>query len=80
MRIRLAPGFWTSKIGLAILGTVLFLLVLAASIFAYYYIQFGKLINQRLTGQIYQNSSRVYSEPGHLFTGEAMKPRNRMSG
>ena len=76
MRIRLAPGFWTSKIGLAILGTVLFLLVLAASIFAYYYIQFGKLINQRLTGQIYQNTSRVYSAPGHLFTGEAMKPND----
>ena len=76
MRIRLAPGFWTSKIGLAILGTVLFLLVLAASIFAYYYIQFGKLINQRLTGQIYQNTSRVYSAPGHIFTGEAMKPND----
>jgi penicillin-binding protein 1B len=73
LRIRLAPGFWTSKYGLAILGTVLFLFVLSASFFAYYYIQFGKLINQRLTGQIYQNTSRVYSEPGHLFTGQALK-------
>ncbi len=74
MRIRLAPGFWTSKIGLAILGTVLFVFVVGASFFAYYYIQFGKLINQRLTGQIYQNTSRVFSSPGHLFTGESLKP------
>jgi penicillin-binding protein 1B len=74
LRIRLAPGFWTSKIGLAILGTGLFLFVLFVSIFAYYYIQFGKLINQHLTGQIYQNTSQIFSAPGHLITGEPLKP------
>ncbi|HJZ52851.1 MAG TPA: PBP1A family penicillin-binding protein, partial [Candidatus Acidoferrales bacterium] len=45
----------------------------ATSVFAYYYIQFGKLINQRLTGQVYQNTSRVFSGPGHIYTGETMR-------
>ena len=74
MRIRIAPGFWTSRVGLAILGTVLFLFIAATSVFAYYYVQFGKLIDQRLTGQVFQNTSRVFSAPGHIFVGETMHP------
>ena len=73
MRIRIERGFWTSRVGLAVLGSALLLLVVATSVFAYYYIQFGKLINQRLTGQVYQNTSRVFSGPGHIYTGETMR-------
>ena len=57
---------------MAILGTVLFLFIAATSVFAYYYVQFGKLIDQRLTGQVFQNTSRVFSAPGHIFVGETM--------
>jgi hypothetical protein len=74
LRIRFAKGFWTSRIGIAILGTTLLVLVAGTSFFAYYYIQFGKLINQHLTGQIFQNTSRVYSAPGHIYVGETLKP------
>jgi penicillin-binding protein 1B len=74
LRIRIAPGFWTSRTGLIVLGSVLLVLLVATSIFAYYYIQFGKLINQRLTGQIFQNTSRVFSAPGHIYTGETLHP------
>jgi penicillin-binding protein 1B len=56
-----------------VLGSALLLLVVATSVFAYYYVQFGKLINQRLTGQVYQNTSRVFSGPGHIYTGETMR-------
>ena len=73
MRIRIERGFWTSRVGLGVLGSALLLLVVATSVFAYYYIQFGKLINQRLTGQVYQNTSRVFSGPGHIYTGETMR-------
>ena len=73
MRIRIAPGFWTSRLGIGLLAGMLALLLVATSVFAYYYIQFGHLIDQRLTGQIYQNTSRVYSAPGHIFTGETMR-------
>ena len=74
MRIRITPGFWTSRIGLAILGSVLLLFIVGTSVFAYYYVKFGKLIDERLTGQIYQNTSRVFSAPGHIFTGEVLHP------
>jgi penicillin-binding protein 1B len=74
LRIRITPGFWTSRVGLAILGSVLLLFVIGTSVFAYYYVKFGKLIDERLTGQIYQNTSRVFSAPGHIFTGEVLHP------
>jgi penicillin-binding protein 1B len=72
LRIRITPGFWTSRIGLAILGSVLLLFIIFTSVFAYYYVKFGKLIDERLTGQIYQNTSRVFSAPSHIYTGEKL--------
>jgi penicillin-binding protein 1B len=72
LRIRIAPGFWTSRVGLAVLGGVLLAFITATSVFAYYYVQFGKLIDQRLTGQVFQNTSRVFSAPGHVYLGETM--------
>jgi penicillin-binding protein 1B len=74
LRIRIARGFWTSRFGIALLGAGLVLLLVAATIFAYYYIQFGRLINQQLTGQIFQNTSRVFSAPGHVYVGQALRP------
>jgi penicillin-binding protein 1B len=57
---------------LAVLGSVLLVFLAATSVFAYYYVQFGKLIDQRLTGQVFQNTSRVFSAPGHVYLGETM--------
>ena len=74
MRIRIAPGFWTSRTGIAVLVAALAIFIAATSVFAYYYIQFGHLIDQRLTGQIFQNTSRVYSAPGNIYTGEELRP------
>jgi penicillin-binding protein 1B len=58
---------------MSLLVGMLALLVAATSVVAYYYIKFGHMIDQRLTGQIYQNTSRVYSAPGHIFVGETMR-------
>jgi penicillin-binding protein 1B len=73
LRIRIARGFWTSRVGLAVLGVVLATLLTATVVFAYYYVQFGRLINERLTGQIYQNTSQVYSAPGRIYVGEPLR-------
>jgi penicillin-binding protein 1B len=72
LQIRLARGFWTSRFGIAVLSAMLVVLLGGASVLAYYYVQFGHLIDQRLTGQVFQNTSSVYSAPGHIFTGETM--------
>ncbi len=78
-RIRIAPGFWTSRYGIALLGMALAVLLAGTSLFAYYYVQFGRLINERLTGQIFQNTSRVYAAPAVIYVGEALHPKDLAS-
>jgi penicillin-binding protein 1B len=73
LRVRLSRGFWSSRFGLGVLGIILAVLLAATGTFAYYYIQFGRMINDRLTGQIYQNTSRVYSAPGRIYVGESLR-------
>ena len=79
MRIRIVPGFWTSRLGIGLLAGGLALLLGAASVLTYYYIKFGHLINERLTGQIYQNTSRVYSAPGRIYAGESLRSSDLVS-
>jgi penicillin-binding protein 1B len=76
LRIRIGRGFWTSRIGITLLSVTLVLFIVATGVFAYYYIQFGRLINQHLTGQIFQNTSRVYTAPGHIYVGESLRPND----
>ena len=70
MRIRIARGFWTSRIGIALMCVVLAALLTGVSVLTYYYIQFGRMVRERLTGQIFQNTSGVYSAPGIIYAGE----------
>lgn len=72
MRIRIARGFWTSRIGIGILCAVLVVLLAGASVLTYYYIQFGRLVKERLTGQVFQNTSSVYSAPERIYAGEKL--------
>ena len=73
MRIRITRGFWSSPVGVAILVVFLAAFVAGAGVLTYYYVAFGKLIDQRLTGQIFENTSAVYTAPGRIFTGESLR-------
>ena len=58
---------------MTILGVAFVLFCTSVGIFSYYYIKFGRMIDARLSGQIFQNTSRVYAAPERIFTGESMK-------
>jgi hypothetical protein len=79
LQIRIARGFWTSRFGIGLLVTALLVLVSAASVLTFYYIQFGRLIDQHLTGQVFQNTSRIYSGVGHIYVGEPLRPNDLAS-
>ncbi len=74
MRIRIARGFWSSRIGLGVLGVAFLLFATGAGVFAYYYVHFGHVIDERLTGQVFQNTSRIYTAPRKIFLGEPLRP------
>jgi penicillin-binding protein 1B len=79
LRIRIQKGFWTSAYGLTLLGVVFGCFVVAASIFGYYYVKFGRMIDARLSGNILQNTTQIFSAPEVISQGEAMSPEELAS-
>ena len=74
MRIRIQKGFWTSAYGLTLLGVVFGCMVIAASIFGYYYVKYGRMIDARLSGNILQNTTQIFSAPAQISPGQAWGP------
>lgn len=72
MRFRIAKGFWTSRYGLTLLGTVFGLFVIAVSVFGYYYAKYGRMIEARLSGNILQNTTQIFSAPEQISPGQVM--------
>ena len=70
MRIRIGRGFWASRFGLALLGTAVVLLLVAAGIGTYYWISYGRMIDLRLSGHVQQTTARIYAAPMRIYTGE----------
>ncbi len=45
-----------------------------AGVFVYYYVRFSRLIDARLSGDIFNNSSLVFAAPTPVSVGEASTP------
>jgi penicillin-binding protein 1B len=74
VRIRLGSGFWSSKFGLFLLGMLLCFVLAGFGVFTYYYVVYGRMIDQRLSGNIFNNTSGIYTDVGHIFVGQAITP------
>jgi penicillin-binding protein 1B len=72
LRIRIGRGFWLSRIGLAVLGTAIFLLLVVAAVTTYYWISYGRMIDLRLSGHIQQTTARIYAAPMRISAGETL--------
>ena len=74
MRIRIQKGFFTSAIGLTILGTIFAIFLAAGGIFTYYYVKYSHIIDARLSGNVLQNTTQIFSAPEHISAGQAWGP------
>lgn len=74
MRIRFSRGFWTSKSGLAVLGTLGFLFLAGTGVFTYFYIHYSRMIDARLSGNIFSNTSMIFAAPPRVHVGETIAP------
>ncbi|MGA7785058.1 MAG: transglycosylase domain-containing protein, partial [Candidatus Acidiferrales bacterium] len=72
MRIRLGGGFWKSRLKLALLGGALAVVLTGLGIFTYYYIVYGRMIDQRLSGNVFEHTTGIYTAPGHIFAGQSI--------
>jgi penicillin-binding protein 1B len=71
LRIRIGKGFFTSRLGLTILGIVFAAFLTAGGIFTYYYVKYSRMIDARLSGKVLQNTTQIFSAPEYISTGQA---------
>jgi penicillin-binding protein 1B len=71
LRIRIRKDFFTSTLGLTILGVVFAVFLTAGSIFTYYYIKYSRMIDARLSGKVLQNTTQIFSAPETISVGQA---------
>ena len=71
MRIRIRKEFFTSPIGLTILGVVFAIFLTFTGIFTYYYVKYSRMIDARLSGKVLQNTTQIFSAPEYISAGQA---------
>jgi penicillin-binding protein 1B len=74
LRIRFTRGFWTSRLGLGILAGALLIFLVGTGVFVHYWLRFSRLMDARLSGQIFSKASQVYSAPEVVAMGESLTP------
>jgi penicillin-binding protein 1B len=72
LRIRIGQGKWVPRLSLFLFGAALLVLLVAIGIGTYYWVSFGRMIDQRLSGHIQQTTARIYAAPMRIYTGEAL--------
>jgi len=72
LRIRIGRGKWVPRLSLFIFGAALLVLLVAIGIGTYYWVSFGRMIDQRLSGHVQQTTARIYAAPMRIYTGEAL--------
>ena len=63
MRIRIEKGFWTSWVGLTVLGVTFAIFLTWVSVLTYFYVKYSRMIDARLSGHLLQNTTQIFSAP-----------------
>jgi len=79
LRIRIHRDFVLSRLGLTIVGGGLALVLFAGGLFAYLWFAYSRMIDQRLSGRMFQTSAQIYSAPDRVFDGEVLTPTQLVS-
>ena len=59
-----------------LLGAGLLVFLAAVGAFIYYYVRFSRVIDARLSGDVFNNASLVFAAPTPVFVGEAITPED----
>lgn len=72
MRVRIARGFWASRLGLTLFVSLGLLLVTGATAFAYYYVRYARMVDERLSGQVFHSTSSIFTAPRRIAAGQPL--------
>ena len=72
MGFRIRREVLVSRWSLAIFAAVLATLFIGGGTFTYYWVHYGRMIDQLLAGHINQTAARIYAAPSRISVGQAL--------
>jgi penicillin-binding protein 1B len=69
---RIRREILVSRWALAIFAVVLVMMAAGGAVFAYYWVQYGRMIDQLLAGHVNQTAARIYAAPSRIAVGQAL--------
>src|SRR5690349_4213087 len=68
-----SPGTWLRKPVFKILLSVfLFVLIIFSGVTLYYYQYYSRMIDRRLSGEVFQRTARLYATPFSIYPGQKL--------
>src|SRR5215831_8576086 len=53
--------------------------IAASSTLLYFYVEYARIIDRKLSGEIFKNTARIYATPFHLYPGQKLTPETVVS-
>jgi penicillin-binding protein 1B len=72
LRVRISRGFLTSRLGLALCGTLVLFILCGAGFVLYRWVTYGRMIDERLAGHRRETTARIYAAPARIFNEQAL--------
>jgi len=73
-RLQAIRGRLRTPIFKVLLAIVLFILIGVTGVGLYYYNYYSRMIDRRLSGEIFENTARIYAAPYFIYTGQKLSP------
>src|SRR6201981_2842048 len=69
-------NFFRSPLFKILLSVFLFLFIGASALVLYYYNYYSKMIERRLSGEIFKNTAQIYAAPYRIYEGQKLAPED----
>ena len=71
LRLRIARSFWTNPVGRVLFLSALVLVLAGTTAGLYIWLYYGSIIDQRLSGSVFESRSSIFAAPELVTVGEA---------
>src|SRR5438132_9284254 len=71
---RTVSNFFRSPLFKILLSIFLFFFIGTSALVLYYYNYYSKIIDRRLSGEIFKNTAQIYAAPYRIYPGQKLAP------
>src|SRR5689334_21226903 len=69
-----ASSFFRSPLFKVLISIILFFFIGVSALVLYYYNYYSKVIDRRLSGEIFKNTAQIYAAPYRIYPGQRLTP------